>query len=66
MAACQRLQSLGGQGVGVQTIPQCLLYTVIVAVGIGARLRRTLTMLLQADLVLGGQGDAAQLECRVG
>lgn len=66
VAACQRLQGLGGQGMGVQSIPQCLLYTVIVAVGIGARLRRTLTMLLQADFVLGGQGDAAQLECRVG
>ena len=66
VAAGQRLQGLGSQGVGVQTIPQCLFYSIIVAVGIGARLRRTLTMLLQADLVLGGQGDAAQLECRVG
>ena len=63
--AGQRLQSIGRERVGIQTVPQSLLDAVKVAVGIRAGLRRALAVLLHTDFVLGGQGDAAQLQLRV-
>ena len=65
MLAGQRLQGVGGQGVGIEAVPQRRLDAVIVAVGVGAGLRCAFAVLLQADFVFGSQSHAAQLQIRV-
>ena len=60
----QRLQHVGGQGRGVQRLPQSVLDAVVVAVGVGAGFRRTFAHFLQADLVPCCQCHAAQRQRR--